>query len=1070
MLEKFLKGTYSFERQLGKNIVFSKDEIAIIHKRKAFWEKLVHIENLINLPYFSQINQSELNMLLGEKGFEAKENDDLKEWEAMDQAIRNKKYGSVDLPKFKWINPTTQKAEDDTPFINFFIPFIKYAKGRLDEQINKCGTRYLVNDNLQKDMVKILIGHLYKLCIRVLILELNVCREENQLQGENATERMEFYSNVILKDEQYWEGLLVEYPVMYRLISKGVNNWINNMCDLLTRFSADQNYLCSIFRDNSRSFSIIKLDGDMSDAHNGGKTVFKLTLSNNKTIVYKPRSLKLDRYFNEVLEWYNSQCVKYPIYQPKIIDRETYGWMEFIENKKCQKESELEEYYYKIGVMLGLLYLLRTTDIHYENIIAFSANPVLIDLEALFHNRFHILEQNTAPGKITGIIEGSVRNVGILPNLTWHSKNHRGVDISALGGDSNQIVPMEMPVIKDYLSDEIRIEYDKGRLHSSNNRPISDDKKINIYNYRLSIEGGFLEAYSTIKESMNTFKQLVEIFKTVKVRQIIRSTQQYSTLLNIGTHPDYLRSGLDREMLFTTLYKEGKFEKKYNLVAPYEIKDLLDNDIPFFVNYPDETKLLHSRGKIEGVYEERGIDLVKGQLENMSEENCEIQLNFIRMSLMDEEKYTVNPVLVRRHDKDEKRLLEIECYKKAKEIGEELARTAISGNSAEDIGWIITNVTGVEETNWSVEPSGIDLYNGTPGILLFMAALYKITREEKYLEITKRGMNGIIKTLEKCLSIKNEMEKETVIGAYTGETSNLFPLIVIGDIIGEDYTELCSKILSNTINVVDKDENFDVVAGAAGCILQTYNVVGRKGLEKKSIELISKCADYLIVKATKKDDMMMWKPQIASNALAGYSHGAAGIALALIKAGEILGKIEYFIAAEKALNYERSLYVEKEKNWADIRALGGVTNYSQGIIPATWCHGAPGILMSRIIMLEYIKEEKAIKKIKKEIEVSLETTIFKGFGKSHCLCHGDLGNIDILLQASNYSDKEKINNVVYSYLDANISKFKLGRYKCGLPGQNNTPSLMIGLAGIGYEFLKIYDSSLPSVLSLSVDK
>lgn len=508
MLEKFLKGTYSFERQLGKNIVFSKDEIAIIHKRKAFWEKLVHIENLINLPYFSQINQSELNMLLGEKGFEAKENDDLKEWEAMDQAIRNKKYGSVDLPKFKWINPTTQKAEDDTPFINFFIPFIKYAKGRLDEQINKCGTRYLVNDNLQKDMVKILIGHLYKLCIRVLILELNVCREENQLQGENATERMEFYSNVILKDEQYWEGLLVEYPVMYRLISKGVNNWINNMCDLLTRFSADQNYLCSIFRDNSRSFSIIKLDGDMSDAHNGGKTVFKLTLSNNKTIVYKPRSLKLDRYFNEVLEWYNSQCVKYPIYQPKIIDRETYGWMEFIENKKCQKESELEEYYYKIGVMLGLLYLLRTTDIHYENIIAFSANPVLIDLEALFHNRFHILEQNTAPGKITGIIEGSVRNVGILPNLTWHSKNHGGVDISALGGDSNQIVPMEMPVIKDYLSDEIRIEYDKGRLHSSNNRPISDDKKINIYNYRLSIEGGFLEAYSTIKESMNTFKQL----------------------------------------------------------------------------------------------------------------------------------------------------------------------------------------------------------------------------------------------------------------------------------------------------------------------------------------------------------------------------------------------------------------------------------------------------------------------------------------------------------------------------------------------------------------------------------
>ena len=69
------------------------------------------------------------------------------------------------------------------------------------------------------------------------------------------------------------------------------------------------------------------------------------------------------------------------------------GW-NLLKTKKCQKRKvSLKSIIIKIGVMLGLLYLLRTTDIHYENIIAFSANPVLIDLEALFHNRFHILEQ-----------------------------------------------------------------------------------------------------------------------------------------------------------------------------------------------------------------------------------------------------------------------------------------------------------------------------------------------------------------------------------------------------------------------------------------------------------------------------------------------------------------------------------------------------------------------------------------------------------------------------------------------------------------------------------------------------
>lgn len=95
-------------------------------------------------------------MLLGEKGFEAKENDDLKEWEAMDQAIRNKKYGSVDLPKFKWINPTTQKAEDDTPFINFFYSFYKVCKRKIgwtDKQMwNKVFSKWQFTERYGKNI------------------------------------------------------------------------------------------------------------------------------------------------------------------------------------------------------------------------------------------------------------------------------------------------------------------------------------------------------------------------------------------------------------------------------------------------------------------------------------------------------------------------------------------------------------------------------------------------------------------------------------------------------------------------------------------------------------------------------------------------------------------------------------------------------------------------------------------------------------------------------------------------------------------------------------------------------
>jgi len=38
--------------------------------------------------------------------------------------------------------------------------------------------------------------------------------------------------------------------------------------------------------------------------------------------------------------------------------------------------------------------------------------------------------------------------------------------------------------------------------------------------------------------------------------------------------------------------------------------------------------------------------------------------------------------------------------------------------------------------------------------------------------------------------------------------------------------------------------------------------------------------------------------------------------------------------------------------------------------------------------------------IRAEIETALQTTLAQGFGGNHSLCHGDLGNLELLLQAS----------------------------------------------------------------------
>src|SRR6202140_1970224 len=65
-----------------------------------------------------------------------------------------------------------------------------------------------------------------------------------------------------------------------------------------------------------------------------------------------------------------------------------------------------------------------------------------------------------------------------------------------------------------------------------------------------------------------------------------------------------------------------------------------------------------------------------------------------------------------------------------------------------------------------------------------------------------------------------------------------------------------------------------------------------------------------------------------------------------------------------------------------------------------WCHGAPGIGLARIDSLKYMDDRET----REEIQIALSKTLKSSSGMNHCLCHGDLGNLDILLHAAQRVD------------------------------------------------------------------
>jgi len=128
-----------------------------------------------------------------------------------------------------------------------------------------------------------------------------------------------------------------------------------------------------------------------------------------------------------------------------------------------------------------------------------------------------------------------------------------------------------------------------------------------------------------------------------------------------------------------------------------------------------------------------------------------------------------------------------------------------------------------------------------------------------------------------------------------------------------------------------------------------------------------------------------------------------------------------------------------------------------------WCHGAPGIGLSRLRAWRHRRDEV----LRDEIDVALETTVREGFGRNHSLCHGDFGNIDVLLVASTtFGDDtwaQRANRLAGAALD---SARETG-WMCGNPLGVESPGLMTGLAGIGYELLRLAAAErVPSVLAL----
>jgi lantibiotic modifying enzyme len=129
-----------------------------------------------------------------------------------------------------------------------------------------------------------------------------------------------------------------------------------------------------------------------------------------------------------------------------------------------------------------------------------------------------------------------------------------------------------------------------------------------------------------------------------------------------------------------------------------------------------------------------------------------------------------------------------------------------------------------------------------------------------------------------------------------------------------------------------------------------------------------------------------------------------------------------------------------------------------------WCYGAPGIGMARAAALKYLDHPI----VREDLRLAIQATLSCGPGANHCLCHGDLGNLDFLLQAAQATGDQELGRKVNEWANGIIASMKKYGWLCGVPLAVESPALMNGLAGICYGILRTAaPERVPSVLTLS---
>ncbi|MDG4791773.1 type 2 lanthipeptide synthetase LanM family protein [Micromonospora sp. WMMD1102] len=878
--------------------------------------------------------------------------------------------------------------------------------------------------------------------IQTAMLEFHVAQQRGNLPAPECQESWREFSTR-LAGRQARCALWREYPVLVRYVIETYAGWADRCASFVDRLLADWPAIrgSGLVGPDPGELVDVTVADDMSRSVG----IVRILHFKRSRLVYKPRSVTPDHGFSAVLDWFNEAGPIHQLRVPRVLDLGDHGWMEYISSAPCRDREQVDAFYWRAGVLTALVHLLRGLDVHAGNVVAAGEHPVLIDLETL------LTPQPPADGGSAEELEAGMSSVlatGLVPSVALY-RDEDGVlqpfdysgfsDAAGRPAAVRNMVPARdehgcpslvtvRPVMPAYL-----------------NMPVLHGQRVPLVAHEDAFVTGFETALRVVAADKEGFRAgPLRQLSRARTRYIPRPVRVHLKLLAASLHPNLLRDGRDRSVLFERLWRTPSSGGGHPAIVSAEIEALHQGCVPdFSVPAEDRSLILPDGSSIADHWPVSPLNRVRHRLAGLAEPDIRRQVETLRQAIA-----TVRPATAR---------IPVPRRVTAAEPTRQQLRDAVHGlvhevlqavaPIGEEPSWLTLDL--VDDRIWVQHLAQPGFHAGLSGIGFLLAHAGHL---ERIPEATRMAERIADRLARQARAMADGPEQDVGLGWGTAGIG--YFLTALTDLAGDDrWLPALEDLCSRTTRALGDPVPADLIGGAAGSLLAA--LAGRPAVPDSLARAHLGAAEQALLRALTTPQPVAPAPPDAS-----LFRGSSGHLLAL---GRLLdsGLADAPAAVEEAV----SRLCQPDADRLPPAEAGG------------WGAGGVGVAAARLALVHCRLPAPVATRCREDLDRVRETMERAGFESdavdvSDLSLHtGLLGRLEVLRQIAAYDRDEGLARRVRRALAVALEHGLTADWPGSAPGGAFHVGFVTGVCGTAFALLAAaHPDHLPDVLTFDVGR